>query len=224
MQAAANNSSFKGPSQHRLARILSALDWSPNSSNEDQNDFGAMKSGLEAEEKYVTESMSTLSGELSDMEDEPIEQCSQRWIRESEPTLDEENEALRSARELFEVEEELRDEHFACLQVSCLSYSGALRTWQKRLTLLLNMLSRLNQDMAQMLQEEFIMIQDIEGSGEVSDDTMDNYAIKLAEYLDRKELLIRSVQARFEMVKKHRALNEAIAREMETSVQTTTRK
>jgi hypothetical protein len=74
--------------------------------------------------------------------------------------------------------------------------------------------------MAQMLQEEFMMIQDIEGLGEVSDDTMDMYAIKLAEYLDRKELLIRSVQAKFEMVKKHRAMNEAINRVMETVVQT----
>jgi hypothetical protein len=111
-----------------LARILSALDWSPNSSLENQNNLGAVKSGVEAEEKYVTESMSTLSGELSDMEDDPLEQYSQKWIRESEPTIDEENEALRSARELFEVEEELRDEHFACLQVRCRSYSGALCT------------------------------------------------------------------------------------------------
>jgi hypothetical protein len=78
--------------------------------------------------------------------------------------------------------------------------------------------------MAQMLQEEFIMIQDIEGSGDVSDDTMDNYAIKLVEYLDRKELLVRTVQAKFEMVKKHRALNEAITREMDASVQPTPRK
>jgi hypothetical protein len=73
--------------------------------------------------------------------------------------------------------------------------------------------------MAQMLQEEFMMIQDMEGLGEVCDNTMDNYAIKLAEYLDRKELLIRSVQAKFEMVKKHRAMNDAITREVETSVQ-----
>ena len=68
-----------------------------------------------------------------------------------------------------------------------------------------------------MLQEEFIMIQDVEGLSKVSDDAMDNYAIKLAEYLDRKELLIRSVQSKFETVKRHRAMNEAISREMEIS-------
>jgi hypothetical protein len=74
---------------------------------------------VEAEEKYVTESVSTLSGGESDLEDEPIQQSNQRSTRENEPTLDEENEALRSARELFDIEEELRDEHFACLQVGC---------------------------------------------------------------------------------------------------------
>jgi hypothetical protein len=68
--------------------------------------------------------------------------------------------------------------------------------------------------MAQMLQEEFRMIQEMEALGDSSDDAMDNYAIKLAEYLDRKELLIRSVQAKFETVKKHRAMNQAITREM----------
>lgn len=66
-----------------------------------------------------------------------------------------------------------------------------------------------------MLQEEFKMIQDLEALGEVSEDAMDNYAIKLAEYLDRKELLIRSVQAKVETVKKHRAMNEAITQEMD---------
>jgi hypothetical protein len=120
--------SVKGISQHRLARILSALDGKPNSS-ENQKDFiSAAKSGVEDEEKYVSESMSTLSGEVSDMEDEPLEQSSQRWMGEIEPTIDEENEALRSARELFEVEEELRDEHFACLQVRRRWKSVALRT------------------------------------------------------------------------------------------------
>lgn len=71
------------------------------------------------------------------------------------------------------------------------------------------------QDVAKMLQEEFKMIKDLEVLGEVSEDAMDNYAIKLAEYLDRKELLIRSVQAKAETVKKHRAMNEAITREIE---------
>jgi hypothetical protein len=74
--------------------------------------------------------------------------------------------------------------------------------------------------MAQMLQDEFMMIQDVEELGDVSEETMDNYAIKLAEYLDRKELLIRSVQAKFEVVKKHRVVNEAITRETEISGQT----
>jgi hypothetical protein len=98
---------------------VSALDWNPTSSDDQNEIFSATKSGVDTEEKYVTESMSTLSGDISDMEYDPTEQSSQSWIRDCDPTADEENEALRSARELFEVEEELRDEHFACLQVCC---------------------------------------------------------------------------------------------------------
>ncbi|KAG7369138.1 diatom spindle kinesin 1 [Nitzschia inconspicua] len=177
-----------GPSRQRISRILSALKWNPNSS---ENQFDIQKATRveeDADEKYIAESVSTLSGEISDLDDD---EGTERPIKETKPTEREESEALRAARELFDVEEELRDEHFACLQ-----------------------------DMAEMLQEEFKMIQDMEAMAQASDDAMDNYAIKLAEYLDRKELLIRSVQAKFDIVKHHREMNQSFTRDMEAFVQT----
>lgn len=69
------------------------------------------------DDKYIAESVSTLSGELSDIEDDELIALREGWSTEDKPTEEEENEALRSARELFDLEEELRAEHYACLQV-----------------------------------------------------------------------------------------------------------
>jgi hypothetical protein len=61
--------------------------------------------------------------------------------------------------------------------------------------------------MAEMLHDEFRMIQAIEAADNISGDDMDSYAIKLAEYLDRKDILIRNVRSKFdELRKKQKAM------------------
>jgi hypothetical protein len=96
---------------------LAALEWSPNRSENENVIPQSANLEEDLEEKYMAESVSTLSGEISDLEDDGLEQISKRRSQDSKPTEEEENAALRAARELFGVEEELRDEHFACLQV-----------------------------------------------------------------------------------------------------------
>lgn len=65
-----------------------------------------------------------------------------------------------------------------------------------------------------MLQEEFVMIQDMETNASITDDEMDKYAIKLAEYLDRKQKLIENVQSKFNLVRMQRDINSTL---METN-------
>ncbi len=62
-----------------------------------------------------------------------------------------------------------------------------------------------------MLQEEFRMVQAVSDAGNISDEDMDDYAIKLAEFLDRKEYLIRRVQSKFELVKNRVARVQELA-------------
>ena len=54
-----------------------------------------------------------------------------------------------------------------------------------------------------MLRLEDSLLQTIEQVDNPTDDDMDNYAIQLAEFLDRKEALILSLQAKLDEYKMH---------------------
>ena len=54
-----------------------------------------------------------------------------------------------------------------------------------------------------MLRQEDGLLQTIEQVNDPTDDEMDNYAIQLAEFLDRKEALILSLQSKLDEYKMH---------------------
>jgi hypothetical protein len=174
---------------------LSALEWEPSNTNSSVH--SVIEHGIdeilasrsespcrtEAAEQandhcFAVESVSTLSGEQSDLEEEKLVASSASVTGDGTPSQEEEAAARKSAAELFKLEEELKDEHMFCLQ-----------------------------NMAEMLHDEFRMIQAIEAADNISGDDMDSYAIKLAEYLDRKDILIRNVRSKFdELRKKQKAM------------------
>ena len=59
------------------------------------------------------------------------------------------------------------------------------------------------QENAEMLRHEDGLLQIIEHADGPSDDEMDNYAIQLAEFLDRKEKLILSLQSKLDEYTMH---------------------
>jgi len=65
-----------------------------------------------------------------------------------------------------------------------------------------------------MLRQEDALLQTIEQVSEPTDDEMDNYAIQLADFLDRKEALIMSLQTKLDDYKTHSAREQQLAVEM----------
>ncbi|KAL3911812.1 MAG: hypothetical protein SGILL_007136 [Bacillariaceae sp.] len=180
----ANTNPTNLPSRERMARIMSALDEEPRKRDSFEQDIDEIlasrsdgSSPMEAPEpkddpRYVIESVSTMSGESSDVEEE-LDVPSKRWSGDGKVSQAEKAEVHKDARELFDIEEQLRDEHLKYLQ-----------------------------DMAKMLQEEFTMIQEMGGAGpDVPATLMDEYAIKLAHYLERKQSMIDKVQSRMKEYK-----------------------
>lgn len=100
---------------------MSALQWNPSEPVE-SNAFHVTRGVLDGKDLRLAESTRTPFVDTSEFEEDEEHAKSDHWSDENKPTQEEEDEALRSARELFEAEEELRDVHFACLQViiSCI--------------------------------------------------------------------------------------------------------
>jgi len=65
-----------------------------------------------------------------------------------------------------------------------------------------------------MLRREDNLLQSIEQVDDPTDDEMDNYAIQLAEFLDRKEELIMSLQSKLDEYKMYSAREQELAEEM----------
>ena len=66
-----------------------------------------------------------------------------------------------------------------------------------------------------MLRHEDSLLQGIEQIDDPTDDEMDNYAIQLAEFLDRKEELILSLQSKLDEYKMYSARERELAEEMQ---------
>lgn len=65
-----------------------------------------------------------------------------------------------------------------------------------------------------MLRHEDSLLQTIEQLKDPTDDDMDNYAIQLAEFLDRKEELILSLQSKLDEYKLYSDREKQLAEEM----------
>ena len=65
-----------------------------------------------------------------------------------------------------------------------------------------------------MLRQEDALLQKIEQVSAPTDDEMDNYAIQLADFLDRKEALIMSLQTKLDDYKIYSAREQQLAEEM----------
>jgi len=97
-----------------------------------------------------------------------------------EPTMEEEEELRRTVQALFELEESLLNQHMSNIQEN-----------------------------AEMLTQEGKLLHEVQ-SGGMSEDEMDDYAIQLAEYLDRKEVLIYKLQSKLVEFKKQLAKEQQL--------------
>lgn len=123
--------------QQRLARIAFALEWDQDNADqlEDINGHrllssqkktlsrtGLVENVQSEEDLHLPESVSTLSGEISDLEEEEeIHEEKEHDIsteRQPNPTKEDEAEMREIYQSLFRVEEELLDQHMSTLQVS----------------------------------------------------------------------------------------------------------
>ena len=143
-------------------------------------------SSKQAEEpRFAVESVSTVSGELSDYEDERIAAHSSRLSGGSKASNEEASAVFHSirqsvresARELYELEEKMKDEHLLHVQ-----------------------------NMAEMLQEDCRAIQSIEkrlkqprGS---TGRAMDEYVVMVAELADRKEVHLNNLKSAYDLFRK----------------------
>ena len=143
-------------------------------------------------------SVANISDEISNEENEPQEEesevgfeletsMSQEGNNKKKSTLlsEEEAEMRRTVQVLFELEESLLDQHITNIKEN-----------------------------AEMLRQEDNLLQTIEQVDEPTDDEMDNYAIQLAEFLDRKEELIMSLQSKLDEYKMYSAREQQLAEEM----------
>jgi len=178
------------PSQHRLSRIAAALCWEPNTS---------MYSKPSVSQTHLEETVTDhdLPGDDVDILDELLieenELNEDGVSAELEPktqstygdTNMEETEMRRTAQALFELEESLLDQHITNIKEN-----------------------------AEMLRHEDGLLQTIEQSDDPTDDEMDNYAIQLAEFLDRKEELLLSLQSKLDEYKIYSSREHQLAEDM----------
>mmetsp|Transcript_11589 Transcript_11589/g.20452 ORF Transcript_11589/g.20452 Transcript_11589/m.20452 type:complete len:250 (+) Transcript_11589:381-1130(+) len=189
-------------SQERLARIFAALESSQDHSNSSK-EAGVQKllsarnkqlspTGLveNTEDPDYPESVSTLSGEMSDLEDifedgpEAIVSTNEGSNKQRKPTEEEEAEMRRTVQALFELEEALLNQHMSNIQEN-----------------------------ADMLTQEGRLLQTVQGN-DITDEDMDKYAITLAEFLDRKETLIQTLQSKLDDFKSHLAKEQRLAQKV----------
>lgn len=109
---------------------------------------------------------STVEADDDNPQDETECPESQYNFTRQEPTQEEEAELRRTVQALFELEESLLNQHMSNIQEN-----------------------------AEMLTQEGKLLQTVQAGG-LSEDEMDEYAIQLAEYLDRKEVLIYKLQSK----------------------------
>eukprot|EP00536_Pseudo-nitzschia_multiseries_P012536 jgi/Psemu1/244639/estExt_Genewise1.C_4850004 len=102
------------------------------------------------------------------------------------PLSNEEAEMRRTVQILFELEESLLDQHISNIKEN-----------------------------AEMLRLEDSLLQTVEQVDDTTDDEMDNYAIQLAEFLDRKEELLLSLQSKLDKYKMYSAREQQLAEEMQ---------
>ena len=116
----------------------------------------------------------------------------------------------RTAQALFELEESLLDQHITNIKVSCVFEPIVISRLNDSTTTLLIYL----QENAEMLRHEDGLLQTIEKVDDPTDDEMDTYAIQLAEFLDRKEELVLSLQSKLDEYKMYSSGEHQLAEDM----------
>lgn len=205
-----------GPSQQRLSRIAVALSLdptNPTNSNQTPEEAAYLRQIHEDERDQISDALN-ISDEVFIEESEQgisVEvEANMDEMKEESRLSEEETEIRKTAQALFALEESLLDQHITNIKVSARVVTFVFHTvfldpvtdsffWQP-------------QENAEMLRQEDGLLQTIEQVDDPTDDEMDNYAIQLAEFLDRKEALILNLQSKLDEYKMHAISGHQLAR------------
>ena len=158
-----------GPSKQRLARITAALSLEGNvpiDSNATPEVDAYLSQTLQEEDEFDDDFSRDAVNVSDEISVDEFEQGGSNDMKEEDDRLsEEETEIRKTAQALFALEESLMDQHISNIKEN-----------------------------AEMLRLEDGLLQTIEQLDNPTDDDMDDYAIQLAEFLDRKEALILSLQ------------------------------
>jgi len=206
----ANVTAIAEPSQQRLARVAAALHWEPSAAMDSKQLASSVDHvpsnqniySSQTEERFsdhdISRDVINVSDEISveekerneevDLDDFELESAlssEENYRTEGTNPIEEETEMRRTVQRLFELEESLLDQHITNIKEN-----------------------------AEMLRHEDSLLQTIEQIDNPTDDETDNYAIQLAEFLDRKEELIFSLQSKLEEYRMFAAREKQLAGEM----------
>mmetsp|Transcript_45629 Transcript_45629/g.51471 ORF Transcript_45629/g.51471 Transcript_45629/m.51471 type:complete len:633 (-) Transcript_45629:115-2013(-) len=200
-------SSSIGPSQIRLTRIAAALDWVRHTETESEptaTPFNCLSSEQDIYPRQTHSTERLLGADLIEnidnkSEEEVDEVGIEQELFEAEipkfeeetnvikspPLRDEQTEMRRTVQILFELEESLLDQHIINIKKN-----------------------------AEMLRQEDALLQTIEQVSNPTDDEIDSYAIQLAAFLEKKEVLIMSLQTKLDDYKMYSAREQQLAVEI----------
>ena len=157
----------------RLARITAALSLEgnvPNNSNATPEVDAYLSQTLQEEDEFADDFSRDPVNVSDEISVDEFEQGDSNDMKEEDDRLSEEETKIRkTAQALFALEESLLDQHISNIKEN-----------------------------AEMLRLEDGLLQTIEQLDNPTDDDMDDYAIQLAEFLDRKEALILSLQEKLD--------------------------
>lgn len=160
----------------RLARITAALSLEgnvPNNSNATPEVDAYLSQTLQEEDEFADDFSRDPVNVSDEISVDEFEQGDSNDMKEEDDRLSEEETKIRkTAQALFALEESLLDQHISNIKEN-----------------------------AEMLRLEDGLLQTIEQLDNPTDDDMDDYAIQLAEFLDRKEALILSLQEKLDEYK-----------------------
>ena len=157
----------------RLARITAALSLEgnvPNNSNATPEVDAYLSQTLQEEDEFADDFSRDPVNVSDEISVDEFEQGDSNDMKEEDDRMSEEETKIRkTAQALFALEESLLDQHISNIKEN-----------------------------AEMLRLEDGLLQTIEQLDNPTDDDMDDYAIQLAEFLDRKEALILSLQEKLD--------------------------
>lgn len=217
---------WQAPSKERLQRIVTAhalarqrrqesgqddlcmenKTWSPSSQIAASNSSCFIEEGDDSDEELlVTESRGMSSaevGQVDEQEEEEEEEDDEEYIPSEE---EEDDDFSASQYEEEDIQPTVDDEDEMRLIVQAL--------FELEEALLNQHMSNI-QEHAEMLTEEGKLLQHVQAG--VSEEELDEYAIQLAEYLDRKEILISKLQYKLDDFQKQLRKEQQMAKRVQS--------